>query len=262
MMDVVANDLANVNTVGYKSNRFNFRDSFSQILRSAGGAGAGLGSSNAQQVGLGTDIGGIDAIMSQGSIQSTGSPLDVAIQGDGMFTLTDTPGTWTNLNYTRAGNFSLDVNGNLTTIDGYYVVGLQVNPGPPPSPTATNTLLNIPTTARTVNIDQNGLVSYVDAAGVSTNVGYLALAKFANTQGLQRQANNRWGETVSSGPATIGAANTNGIGLVSNRALEMSNVDMANQFSDMIRAQRGYQANSRVITTVDDMLQALVSMKR
>lgn len=261
-MDVVANNIANVNTTGFKANRFQFKDSFSQVLKDASGAGGGVGSTNAQQIGLGVGIGSIDNLMNQGAVTATGNPLDMAINGDGFFRVTDTLGTFTNIEYTRAGNFTLDEAGNLTTQDGQYVVGFTVNPGPPVAPTATETAINIPATARTVNIDQNGLVTTVDSAGVVTNVAYLSLAKFPNGAGLERLANNRWAETPASGTPAEGTANTGGIGTVQNRALEFSNVDMAQEFSEMIKAQRGFQANSRTITTVDEMLNMLMSMKR
>ena len=260
-MDVVANNIANVNTSAFKSSRFTFADSLSQVLRSASGATPNRGSSNAQQIGLGATTGSIDNIMSQGAITATGNPFDVAIQGDGFFRVTDTPG-FTNINYTRAGNFTTDSNGDLVTQDGWYVVGYDVVAGPPMAPGTTQQKINIPTTARTVNIDSNGLVSYVDDAGTTHYVAYISMAKFPNNAGLQHVGENRWMATASSGAPTNGVAGAGGMGTLTNRALEMSNVDLANEFSEMIKAQRGFQANSRTITAVDDMIQALIQMKR
>jgi len=260
-MDVVANNIANVNTIGYKSGRFSFEDSLSQVLQNAGAAGNGRGSTNAQQVGLGSAAGSIDNIMSQGGTTVTGNPFDVAIQGDGFFRVTDTAG-FTNINYTRAGNFTTDSNGDLVTQDGFYVVGYNIVPGPPPTPGTTQTKINVPTTARTVNIDSNGLVSYVDDAGATTNVAYISMAKFPNNAGLQHLGDNRWAATASAGTPTDGTAGAAGMGTLQNRALEMSNVDLANEFSEMIKAQRGFQANSRTITTVDEMINSLITMKR
>jgi flagellar hook protein FlgE len=262
MMDVVANDISNVNTVGFKANRFSFKDSFSQVLRNAGATGGGLGSTNAQQVGLGADTGSIDNMMSQGAISATGNPLDVAIQGEGFFRVTDDAAAFGSVQYTRAGNFALDENGKLITQDGFFVVGFGVTAGPPKVPNATQQTITVPTTARTLNIDQMGLVSYVDSAGVSADLGYISLAKFPNGAGLERNASNRWTQSLASGIPTAGTANIGGLGLLQNRSLEMSNVDLANEFSEMIKAQRGFQANSRTITTVDEMIQALVQMKR
>lgn len=261
-LDMVANDIANVNTIAYKSNRFNFKDAFNQTLRNAGGAGTNLGSVNAQQVGLGVEIGSIDNQMGQGPVQATGNPFDLAIQGDGFFRITD-QNDFSGITYTRAGNFTLDENGYMVNPDGYFLVGYAANATTPPTPdTATQLKLQIPTTARSANIDQNGLVTYIDAAGVNQNVGYVSMAKFPNSAGLERVAANRWAESQASGTPTNNTASTNGLGAITSRALEMSNVDLAWEFSEMIKAQRGYQVNARTITTADEMLLALTQMKR
>ena len=263
-LDTVANDIANVNTLAYKSSRFNFKDAFNQTLRNAGGAGTTLGSVNGQQVGLGVEIGSIDNQMGQGPVTATGNPFDMALQGDGFFRLTDSAtAPYTSLSYTRAGNFSLDENGFMINPDGFYLVGYAVTAGPPPAPnTATEQRIQVPTTARSVNIDQNGLVAYIDAAGVTQYAGYVSLAKFPNSAGLERVSANRWTDSQASGTPTNDIANQNGIGSITSRALEMSNVDLAFEFSEMIKAQRGYQVNARTITTADEMLQTLTQMKR
>ena len=263
MMDVLSNDLANVNTVGYKASRASFKDTLAQTVRAASGAGGGLGSVNGQQIGLGTQIGSIENQMTQGAISPTGNPFDLAIQGEGFFRLTDDIAGFTGLQFSRAGNFQLDEAGRLVNADGYFVVGFAVNPGPPPSPdTATQTAITVPANTRAVSIDQNGKVRAVDAAGVATDIAYLSLAKFPNAQGLERSSNNRWIESAASGVEAPGAANTAGIGSINSGALELSNVDVAQEFSEMILAQRGLQANSRIITTDDEILQVLVQMKR
>lgn len=261
-LDMVANDIANVNTLAYKSNRFNFKDAFNQTLRNAGGTGVNLGSVNGQQVGLGVEIGSIDNQMGQGPVQATGNPFDLAIQGDGFFRVSD-QNNLSNVFYTRAGNFTLDENGFMTNPEGYFLVGFGVNAGPPISPdTGTQLKLQIPATARSAGVDQNGLVTYIDNTGNTVNVGYVSMAKFPNTAGLERVASNRWSESQASGAPVDGTATLNGIGSITSRALEMSNVDLAFEFSEMIKAQRGYQVNARTITTADEMLQALTQMKR
>jgi flagellar hook protein FlgE len=261
-LDMVANDIANVNTLAYKSNRFNFKDAFNQTLRDAGGAGTNLGSVNAQQVGLGVEVGSIDNQMGQGPIQSTGNPFDLAIQGDGFFRLSD-QADLSNATYTRAGNFSLDESGTLVNQDGYFVVGYPVATLPATgADTATSIKLVIPTTARSASVSQDGLVSYIDAAGVETNVGYVSMSKFNNSAGLERISANRWAQTQASGTAANSTATSNGLGSISSRSLEMSNVDLAFEFAEMIKAQRGYQVNARTITTADEMLLALTQMKR
>src|SRR5690349_15979078 len=128
MLDVTANDIANVNTIGFKAERTSFKDALSQVQKGASGPTTTLGGTNAAQIGLGVQLGGIDNMMSSGAIQSTGNPLDCAIQGDGMFRITDDPAGFSNTMYTRAGNFTRDSAGDLVTSEGYYVVGVTVDP--------------------------------------------------------------------------------------------------------------------------------------
>ena len=225
MMDVTANDISNVNTIGYKASRTTFKDSLSQLQRGGAGQGPGQGGSNPAQVGLGTQVGTIDSMMSSGALQSTGQALDVAIQGDGWFrigqaTVAGTTATLTagTQQYTRAGNFSRNDQGYLVTGDGYYVIG------------------------RTV-------------------AGYISLAKFANENGLQRASGNRWTANAASGTEQLGTPGGD-FGKTTSGTLEMSNVDLATEFTQMISAQRGFQANSRVISTADDMLNDMVNLKR
>jgi len=256
MLDVTANDIANVNTIGYKSARTTFKDSLTQLQRGASGPGGGAGGANAAQIGLGVTLGSIDNLMTGGAMQSTGNPLDVAIQGPGffrVFTSTATPPTATSWEYTRAGNFTTNANGDLLTQEGYYVQGVDAG--------GADQIINIPSDATNVAIAQNGEVSYVDNAGTRQSAGFLSLATFANAAGLERSGSNRWRETANSGagqPGTPGPAT----GFTTAGAIEMSNVDLAQTFTNMITAQRGFQANSRVISTSDEMLQDLVNLKR
>jgi len=269
MMDVTANDIANVNTIGYKSSRTTFKDSLAQLQRGGAGQGPGQGGSNPAQVGLGTQLGSIDNVMGSGALQSTGNALDVAIQGDGWFrigqatvagaTATLTAGTQ---QYTRAGNFSRNDQGYLVTADGFYVIGRDV-----PSTTVSATppgadqLIQIPQGASSIAIGQDGSVSYIPAgSSTRTTAGYISLAKFPNDNGLQRASGNRWTANAASGAEELGTPGGD-FGATTSGTLEMSNVDLATEFTNMISAQRGFQANSRVITTADDMLNDLVNMK-
>jgi flagellar hook protein FlgE len=264
MLDVTANDIANVNTIGYKSARTTFKDSLTQMQRGASGAGGGTGGANAAQIGLGMQLGSIDNLMTSGALQSTGNPLDVAIQGSGFFrvaTSSATPPTPVALSatdagveYTRAGNFTTNSAGYLVTQDGYYVQGLTTSGGTTP------TLLQIPSDSTNVAIGQDGAVTYVDNAGARQTAGYLSLATFANGSGLERTGSNRWLRTANSGNAQIDTPGANA-GFTTSGAIEMSNVDLAQAFTNMITAQRGFQANSRVISTSDQMLQDLVNLK-
>ena len=258
MLDVVANDIANVNTIGYKSARVTFKDSLTQLQRGASGAGGGTGGANAAQVGLGTQLGSIDNLMSSGAMQSTGNALDVAITGSGMFRVAPSTGTPPVANpaateYTRAGNFTTNSTGYLVTQDGYYVQG-RTGAG-------ADTLLVIPPTSTNMSIGSNGDVSYVDTTGTRVSAGSLSLATFANSAGLERSGANRWLHSANSGPPTVGVPSAQ-FGYTTAGAVEMSNVDLAQAFTSMITAQRGFQANSRVISTSDEMLQDLVNLKR
>jgi flagellar hook protein FlgE len=253
MLDVAAADIANVNTVGYKAERTSFKEALSQLQKGAAGATTTLGGTNAAQVGLGVQVNSIDNLMTAGAIQSTGNPTDLAIQGDGWFQVTDDPTNFSRIYYTRAGDFTRDVNGDLVTQEGYYVVGK--------TPGGADTKITIPSTVDSFSVGQNGTVTTV-TGGASTPVATLSLAKFPNDAGLQRASGNRFVASANSGTPTIGAPGTTGIGLITPGAIEMSNVDLAQEFTNMITAQRGFQANSRVITAADEMLQELVNMKR
>jgi flagellar hook protein FlgE len=258
MLDVTSNDIANVNTIGYKSARATFQDSLTQLQRGASGTAGGTGGSNAAQVGLGTQLGSIDNLMQSGSLQSTGNPFDVAITGDGFFrvapsTATPPAANAAGVEYTRAGNFTTNAAGYLITQDGYYLQGRTA--------AGADTLLNVPPGSTNVAIGKNGEVSYVDAAGTRQSAGFISLATFNNASGLMRSGSNRWLQSANSGAPTVGTPSAQ-FGFTTAGAVEMSNVDLAQSFTSMITAQRGFQANSRVISTADEMLQDLVNLKR
>jgi flagellar hook protein FlgE len=291
MLDVTANNIANVNTVGYKSQRVSFESMMAQTLRGASAPVAGnVGGSGPTEVGLGMTLGSIGSVMTQGSLQTTGQWSDLAMNGDGYFIVAknmDTanggglpaPGGATptaDVSFTRAGNFTLDAEGWLVDQHGQFVLGLQATSQGPPVVYGTNlAALQLPTSARSVSIDQNGVVSYDNGSRVIA--GQIMIAKFPNPQGLSRTGANDLKDTPNSGifdpaaaytatpPAAgafFGTANANGIGNLTAGTLEMSNVDLALEFTNMIVAQRGFQANSRTITTSDEMLQELVNLKR
>src|SRR3954451_19730587 len=179
MLDVTANDISNVNTIGYKSSRVTFQDSLTQLQRGAAAPTGTNGGSNAAQVGLGVGLGSVDNLMTGGAVQTTGNPLDVAIQGDGFFQLgAGTPaGNNSPINptaYTRAGNFSINADGYLTTQSGEYVLGYR-------TPATTPVAIQIPAGATGVAIDQSGGVSYIDPATSTRTTPYmLTLATFSN----------------------------------------------------------------------------------
>jgi flagellar hook protein FlgE len=256
MLDVTSNDIANVNTIGYKSARTTFKDSLTQVQRGASAPGGGTGGSNPAQVGLGTQLGSIDNMMQAGALQSTGNPLDVAIQGPGFFRVA--PGTppavpTEGIEYTRAGNFATNSQGHLMTQEGYFVLGRDA--------AGADSLITIPPGSTNIAIGQTGDVSYVDAAGVRQPAGFISLATFSNSSGLERSGSNRWAESANSGAPAVGVPSAQ-FGFTTAGAIEMSNVDLAQSFTTMITAQRGFQANSRIISTADEMLQDLVNLKR
>ena len=171
LLDVTANNIANVNTVGYKAERVSFKDALWQTQKGAGAPTATLGGTNAAQVGLGVQMGAIDNMMGSGAIQSTGNTFDLAIQGDGWFQVSNDPTSATATTYyTRSGNFTRDANGDLVNPDGFYLVG---NDG------TNNVKINVPADAKSVSVDVSGVVTVVPASGsnVTTNI---QLAKFPN----------------------------------------------------------------------------------
>src|SRR5579859_7479308 len=265
MLDVTANNLANVDTIGYKAQRTTFVDQLSQQVRASTAMTTTGAGSNPVQVGLGVSLGSIDNLMGEGSMQSTGNVLDSAIQGDGFFQVGSgnagavPPVLPTSYQYTRAGNFTLNSAGYLTTQNGEYVMG-QAQPG---AIGGSNPLeyLQIPPGSTGVAVGQNGAVTYVDTGGNTQTAGYLSLVSFPNEAGLERQGGSMWSQTSASGaPMAQGSPQSNNLGTTLSGELEQSNVDLATEFTNMITAERGFQANSRVITTADQMLQTLVSM--
>jgi flagellar hook protein FlgE len=263
MLDVAANDIANVNTIGYKSSVTSFKDALSQMSRGAGAPSTSLGGTNAIQVGLGVQLGAVENQMGPGAIQQTGNPLDLAIQGDGFFRVgpASVVGTGKGYSYTRAGNFTLDSGGNLVTQDGMFVMGYK--PG-----TTTETQITVPSGAKDVSIGSDGMVTYVDTTGTVQNLAQISLSKFPNPAGLERISGNLWAESTNSSNAAnpriddVPGSATSGMGTLAAGSIEMSNVDLAREFTTMITAQRGYEANSRVISTADQLLQNLVNIGR
>ncbi|WP_406833094.1 flagellar hook protein FlgE [Pedococcus sp. KACC 23699] len=397
MMDVIGNNIANVNTTGYKSGQTVFEDTLSQAVRNAGGASQGGGGTNAAQVGLGVRVAGITTNFSQGSTQVTGRQGDMAIQGDGFFMVQKDGQAM----YTRAGAFSFDALGNLTTPEGATVQGwpavngaintnastsgLRLPFGQVLAPNATSSIdiggnlpadaatgaqvthsidivdgqgKTIPTTttytktganawtatttvpdasgnpvsvgtanltwnvtsqkfntdtmtltkgalgtagytfpsdvtmsiggdatpltqfagsssatARTqdgstmgqlqsFSMDTSGILVGVFSNGRTENLGQVAIANFANPGGLEKAGDSMWRGSANSGQPQVGVAGTGGRGQLNSGVLEMSNVDLAQEFTNLVVAQRGFQANSRVITASDEILQDLVNLKR
>ena len=258
MLDVTANDIANVNTIGYKSARTSFKDALNQTTRGAAGTGGGLGGSNAQQVGLGVTLGSIDNLMQSGSLQPTGNPLDVGITGPGFFRVNTSSATppradATGVEYTRAGNFTTNNDGYLITQDGYYVQGQNAAGAP--------SLLQIPADATNVAIDGTGEMTYVDATAPASRAASSRWRRSRTRPASSAAATTAGPRAPTRARATVATPNPT-VGTTTSGVVEMSNVDLAQTFTNMITAQRGFQANSRVISTADEMLQDLVNLKR
>ncbi|GAA2516155.1 flagellar hook protein FlgE [Pilimelia columellifera] len=376
MMDVTGNNIANVNTTGYKTSQATFQDTLSQMLQPAGAPAGGLGGSNPAQVGLGVRLSGITTNYGQGAAQMTGRSTDLMIQGDGFFAVDNGAETL----FTRNGSFSFDAGGTLVTNGGLKVMGWQadaagaINPngaagevtlpmGALLAPTVTNNAVfsgNLPgnqpvasalTTSMTVydaagtastlsvtftktaattwdvsynggatvhgtltfdaagalvggspvidpatgissdldgitaysgnatvnpqsqdgsamgslqsfTISKDGIINGVFSNGLKQPLGQIALVNFNNPTGLEKAGDSMYRNTVNSGPIQWGTPGTGGKGVLSSGSLEMSNVDLAQEFTNLVIAQRGFQANSRVITTSDSLLEDLVNLKR
>lgn len=356
-LDVIGNNIANVNTTGFKKGRVTFQDMMSQTTAGAQASTATRGGINPSQVGLGSQIGSIDNIHTQGFRHTTGHTLDFSIEGDGMFIVRDGTSEW----YTRAGNFDLDDNGHIVNSDGLYLMGyssipsegtyiksdqvevilnaegseeaarevtlineqgnrtaveitsssregdiitIQLEddrtirvtldpegdgesgplveirePGSEEFLVSNNaedesitvfdvdiesglTSLTIPDNAESYSIQSNGIVNYVDQNGDLQQVGQIALANFSNPAGLTKDGANLYRDSANAGYTGPRLPDSGGMGSIVSGALEMSNVDLAEEFTEMITAQRGFQANTRIITTSDEILQELVNLKR
>lgn len=274
-LDVIGNNIANVNTVGFKKGRVTFQDMMSQTVNGAQGPTTSRGGVNPNQVGLGSQLGTIDNIHTQGFRQVTNNPLDFSIQGDGMFALVeadmsairqqlanpDNTDDLLTVNvdpnaeyfYTRAGNFYLDQDGYVVNADGLYLVAFEGADRTEP------VLFRIPEDAQSFNVQRDGTVTIV-RNGQPEDVATVGIANFSNPSGLLKDGSNLYLASESSGDREWMPAD--GPSQIIANSLEMSNVDLAEEFTEMITAQRGFQANTRIITTSDEILQELVNLKR
>jgi len=239
-MSVIANNLANTNTTGFKSDRTAFQDLMYQNVRQVGAQSTqNTQYSTGLSLGTGVRIAATEKNYAQGSVLQTGGNLDMSVGGLGFFQITMPDGT---LSYTRDGSFSMDAQGNVVTATG--------NPLSP--------AITIPANAQSVTVGTDGTVS-VTLAGSSkpTSVGQIQLASFINVQGLQPTGNNLLAESASSGAPQVGTPGTGGLGTLNAGSLETSNVNTVTELVNMIQCQRAYEMNSKAITTTDQMLQYL-----
>ena len=236
-MRVISNNLANVNTTAYKADRANFETLAYQTITSPGSPSTAESNyATGLNLGTGVRIQGTSRIDTQGSMQTTGSSLDMALDGDGYFQVQMPGGT---LGYTRAGNFSRSAEGLLVTSEGY-----QVQPG-----------ITIPEGASSLTIGTDGTVSaIVPGQTTAAQLGQIQVASFPNSAGLAAKGDNYLTETAASGTANLGVPGQDGRGNVRQGMLEASNVNVVEELVDMIETQRAYEVNSKMISSSDEML--------
>jgi flagellar hook protein FlgE len=242
MIDVTANNISNVNTDGYKASSAIFEDALSQTLSASG--------QNADQIGLGVRVAGTDLNFAQGSPKATGVPSNLMINGNGFF-MTSKNGIQT---FTRDGSFTLDDSGHLSTVDGAQVEG--------PDGAVLDLTPLVDGTYVSYSIGNDGKITGVKQDGSLATVGQVGVATFANPNGLVKTGDNQYLQSPTSGAPQEGAPNTGSRGSITSGYVEMSNVDLSQELTNLIVAERGFQANSKVITTSDEVLQTLVNLKQ
>lgn len=244
-VDVISNNLANVNTTGFKKSRIDFQDLMYQTIRQAGSAtGPDTQLPSGIQMGHGVRQVATQKIYTQGTFQQTGNTLDIAIEGDGFFQITMADGT---IAYTRDGSFKKDSQGRIVNSDGY-----------PLEPQIT-----IPETATDITISADGRVTAtIPGQTQSEELGQLQIARFINAAGLNNLGRNLLAETAASGSPVVSNPGTDGAGTLQQRYIEMSNVQVVEEMVNMIVAQRAYEINSKAVTTADDMLSQAANLKR
>ena len=238
---IIANNLANANTNGYKSQRAAFQDLMYQNVRQVGAQSTqNTQYSTGLTLGTGVRIVATEKDYTQGSVNQTNGALDLSVNGRGFFQITLPDGT---IAYSRDGSMSLDNQGNVVTASGY-----------PLQPA-----INIPAGTQSVTIGTDGTVTATSATNATTKIGQIQLADFINEEGLQPTGNNLLVESAASGAPQVGTAGTNGLGTITQGALETSNVNSVTELVSMIECQRSYEMNSKAISTTDQMMQFLTT---
>jgi flagellar basal-body rod protein FlgG len=244
-VEVISNNIANMNTIAFKKQRAEFEDLLYQTIQQPGAQSSDQGNivPTGIQVGVGVQAGTVYRIQTQGTPTQTGNPYDLAINGRGYFQVLMPDGT---TSYTRAGNFTINDQGQLVTQDGYLV----------------QPAITIPNNATGVTISEAGQVQVTTPGSATPSVvGQLELATFLNEGGLQAQGSNLYTETAASGPPTVGLPDQQGVGKIMQGYTESSNVDPVSEITNLIVAQRAYEMNSKVVSTADNMLQTTNQMK-
>lgn len=252
-MDVIGNNIANVNTVGFKKSRVTFQDMLNQTVNSAtSGQAEARGGRNPRQIGLGAQVAAINVIHTPGSPIATNVTTDLLINGDGFFGVKETEDS-DKVFYTRAGDFTRDASGNLVTAQGFLVVDAEGAP------------IRFPEGVFSFSISATGRIfGSVLGEDEPVEVGNIGVFTFTNPAGLIKAGGSLYEQTPNSGtPEAIDFSDPESVSTqIISGQLEMSNVDLTEEFTDMIITQRGFQANSRIITTSDTMMEEIINLKR
>ena len=244
LVDVIANNLANINTTGFKRSQINFQDLLYVKMSQAGAeVASGINSPSGLEIGSGVRAASTVKVFTSGELENTGRPLDVAITGDGFLQVTLPSGE---TRYTRDGALQVNANGQLVTTTGY-----SIEPA-----------ITIPSDATAIDIGKDGTVNVTASGGTQSVVGTLQLARFPNPTGLTNEGDNLFAQTDASGTAVTGTAGQNGFGYIQSSMLEKSNVQMITELVNLITAERAYDINSRAIKAGDQMLQTATSIGR
>jgi flagellar basal-body rod protein FlgG len=244
MVDVIANNLANINTTGFKRSQINFQDLLYVKMSQAGAEiASGINSPTGLEIGSGVRAASTTKVFTIGEMENTGRPLDIAIAGDGFLQVTLPSGE---TRYTRDGALQVNANGQLVTTTGY-----SIEPA-----------ITIPTDATAIDIGKDGTVNVTDSSGTQSVVGNLQLVRFPNPTGLSNEGDNLLSQTAASGTAVTGTPGQNGFGSIQAGMLEKSNVQMITELVNLITAERAYEINSRAIQSGDRMLQTATTIGR
>ncbi len=244
MVDVIANNLANINTNGFKRSQIDFQDLLYETLQEPGiEVSSGINSPGGVEIGSGVRVASTVKVFTPGELQSTGRSLDIAITGEGFLQVNMPNGE---IRYTRDGALQANANGELVTTTGY-----SIEPA-----------ITIPIDALSVDIGKDGGVNVTDSTGTLSVVGNIQLARFANPAGLSNEGDNLLAETEASGTPTTGTPGESGFGTIQSGFLEKSNVQMVTELVNLITAQRAYEVNSRAIRAGDDMLRTATGIVR
>jgi flagellar basal-body rod protein FlgG len=244
MVDVTANNLANINTTGFKRSQIDFQDLLYVAIREPGAeVASGITSPTGIEVGSGVRVASTVKVFTGGELQNTNRALDIAISGEGFFQVTLPNG---DTRYTRDGALHVNAEGALVTTTGYAI----------------EPAVSIPTDAVSVDIGKDGGVNVTDSSGTISVVGTIQLVRFPNPSGLSSEGDNLLAETEASGTATTGTAGESGFGTIQSGFLEKSNVQMITELVNLISAQRAYETNSRAIRAGDEMLRQAIQLAR